>query len=138
MRKVNEHWQGSLKNGVKKNSNCPQARKKIFFENWFALIPIMFSTRRKIADKKNCFHQTENLFLLAGKRICSKIQRNCFHFKKYLKKLTKIGVLQQEYGSSLKIDFLPIPIIVSASRKNIRIEKYCFQQIKKTRFYWSI
>ena len=45
------------------------------------------------------------------------------HFKKYLKKLKKIGVDWQEYGSSLKIDFPLISNTVSACRKSLRIKQ---------------
>ena len=62
------------------------------------------------------FHQPD-------KRLVEKYGKPGSHFKKYLKKLKKIGVDYQEYGSSLKIDFPLISNTVSASRKNLRIKQ---------------
>ena len=56
------------------------------------------------------------------------IRQYGFHFKKYLKILKKYGVLQWEYGSSLKFDLPQISIIFSISSKKLGMKKYCFQQ----------
>ena len=46
---------------------------------------------------------------------------------KNLWKTQKIGVHQQEYDSSLKIDFSLISVVVSTSREKLGIIQYCFQ-----------
>ena len=42
--------------------------------------------------------------------------------KEMSEKFKQIGIYKQEYGSSLKIDFLLVSIIVSTSRKKLGIK----------------
>ena len=104
-----------------KKISCTLARISSFFQNYFPLIPIMVSTSSKIALTKKI------LFLLGTKSVSTSwmkdiekyvatIRKSCCYFKKSLKKLVS-------NGSSLKIDFYLISIIVSATRKNLRIKQ---------------
>ena len=44
--------------------------------------------------------------------------------------MEKNGAHQQQYGSSLKNEFLQISIIFPICRKKLEMKKYCFQQAK--------
>ena len=96
----------------------PPARISSFFQNYFYLILIMVSTSSKIALTKkilfprgtrSCF----NSWMKDIEKYVATIWKSCFYFKTFLKKLLS-------NGSSLRIDFPLISIIVSASRKNLR------------------
>ena len=64
-RKINYHWQDSLKNGEKNDFLLPE--NQFYTSNNFFLILIMVSTSSGIAlTKKFCFHQAENPFVLVG------------------------------------------------------------------------
>ena len=106
--------------------SCPLIRITSFFKNYFLLISIMVSTSSKIVLTKK-----KILFLLGAKSVSTSwmkdiekyvatIWKSCLYFKRFLKKLVF-------NGSSLKIDFPLISIIVSASRKNLTIKQSCFQ-----------
>ena len=107
--------------------SCPRARINSFFEN--CLFLIMFSTSSKIAlTKKKILSSLRrksfsNSWIKDTEKCIATIQKSCCYLKKFLKKLVS-------NGSSLKIDFPLISIIVSASRKDLRIKQYCFQQTK--------
>ena len=107
--------------------SCPLARINSFFEN--CLFLIMFSTSSKIAlTKKKILSSLgrksfSNSWIKDTEKCIATIQKSCCYLKKFLKKLVS-------NGSSLKIDFPLISIIVSASRKDLRIKQYCFQQTK--------
>ena len=105
--------------------SCLLARISSFFQNYFLLIQEMVSTSSKIVLTKKI------LFLLGAKSVSTSwmkdiekyvatIRKSCLYFKRFLKKLVS-------NGSSLKIDFPLISIIVSASRKNLIIKQCCFQ-----------
>ena len=74
------------------------------------------------------FHQPDKRFV---EKYVSTIQKSCFHFKESLKK-SKIGIHQQEYGLSSKIDFHLISMTVLTSREKLAIAQQCFQQTKNS------
>ena len=99
----------SLKTVCSSNSN------NVFYTSEIALTKkILFSLGRKSVSTS----QIKDI-----EKSIATICKSCCYFKKSLKKLVS-------NGSSLKIDFPLISIIVSASRKNLRIKQYCFQQTK--------
>ena len=68
---LRNYWQEYMKNREKKwfllakIRNFPPAKISFFLKNYFPLIPIIVSTCRK-TSLIQCFHQTENPFLLSG------------------------------------------------------------------------
>ena len=105
--------------------SCLLARISTFFENCLFLIPIRFSASSKIALTKKILSPLgrksfSNSWMKDFEKSVSTIWKSCFYFKKSLKKLVF-------NGSSSKIDFYLISIIVSTSRKNLRIKQYRFQ-----------
>ena len=108
--------------------SCLLARISSFFENCLFLIPITFSTSSKIAlTKKILFplgrKSFSNSWIKDFEKSVTTIWKSCFYFKKSLKKMVF-------NGSFSKIDFYLISIIVSTSRKNLRIKQYHLQQTK--------
>ena len=119
----------------------PIARITSFFENCF---PPNFS---------NAFHQQKNssdqkvLFLLDRKSVSTYQMKDLLKnvFRLYVKtastlkslkiseNIKKTGVYQQEYISSLKIDFPQVSIIVSTKRKN-SVENNTVSSIQKNSF----
>ena len=107
-RKINYHWQESLKNGKKmistsQKNSYPLARMSSLSQNCFLLIPIMVSTQWNSTDQKI-------LFLLGKWRILKSrfpLYGKAASTLKNLWKIEKNGVHWQEYGSSLKNWLLP-------------------------------
>ena len=97
----------------------------------------MLSTSSKIALTQKM------VFPLGRKSVCTSrtrqiekylftIRKSCFNLKKSMKKLKKLVSTSRNMGSSLKIDFSLISIIVSIGRKSLRIKQYCFQQRRRS------
>ena len=91
--------------------------------------------RKKKKTEKNSskIALTKNTVSTGGKFVCPNrvrdiekyaftIRKHGFLFQKYLKKLKKIGVHLQEYGSSLKFDFPQISVIFFIGRKKLGIK----------------
>ena len=116
--------------------SCSVARISSSFENCFLQISIMVSTSSKIAlTKKNTVSTRQKIRLHQPGEGCSKIR---FHYKEKLlllqkisEKIEKISVHQQEHGSSLKIHFPLISIIVSASIEKTRNKAILFPADEK-------
>ena len=122
--------------------SCSLARISSFFENYFPLIPIIFSTSRKIARIKTKFSLyrksistsrkmdlLKNTFPVFFLYIYIQILYKRFHYSEKLLPLSKTlknGVYYQEYDLYLKIDFPWISIIVFTSRKKLGIKKILF------------
>ena len=122
---VSEKWKKNKKVPTSQKISCLLARISSFLENCFFLIPVTFSTSSKIAlTKKTLFPLGRNSFsnswIKDFEKSVTTIRKSCFYFKKSLKKMVF-------NGSSSKIDFYLISIIVSTSRKNLRIKQYRFQ-----------
>ena len=123
-RKINYHWQESLKNGEKmistsQRNSCPVARMSCFSQNCFLFILIMVSTQWNSTDQKIQFplgkwRILKSRFPLYG--ITASTLKNLW-------KIEKIGVYWQEYGASLKNWLSPISIIVSTYRKKLGIKQ---------------
>ena len=89
--------------------SCPLTRITSFFQNYFLLILVMVSTS----------------WMKDIEKYVATIWKSCLYFKRFLKKLLS-------NGSSLKIDFPLISIIVSASRKNLqKMKKKWFPLARK-------
>ena len=122
--------------------SCSVARISSSFENCFLQIPIMVSTSSKIVlTKKNTVSTRQKIRLHQPDEGCSKIR---FHYtekllllQKISEKIEKVSVHQQEHGSSLKIHFPLISIIVSASIEKSRNKAILFPADKKLGFHFS-
>ena len=111
------NWQGSANYEEKivftcREISCPLAIMSSFSQNYSLLIPIMVSTSTENALAKKILFLLGRKFIFTSQvkdieKYVSTIWKSCFHFKKSLKILKKIGVHQQEYDSFLKNGLLP-------------------------------